>query len=82
MSASDLHTGSTTFTVAGASAGYAITTVNFTVTVGTEGNDTGVNEVKCQNGEGKAIYDLTGRRVERITSPGVYIVDGKKVLIK
>ena len=82
MSASGLHTGSTTFTVAGTSASYAITTVNFTVPVGTEGNDTGVNEVKCQNGEGKAIYDLTGRRVERITSPGVYIVDGKKVLVK
>ena len=82
MSASDLHTGSTTFTVAGTSASYAITTVKFTVTVGTEGNDTGVNEVKGQNGEGKAIYDLTGRRVERITSPGVYIVDGKKVLVK
>ena len=82
MSASGLHTGSTTFTVAGTSASYAITTVKFTVTVGTEGNDTGVNEVKGQNGEGKAIYDLTGRRVERITSPGVYIVDGKKVLVK
>ena len=30
----------------------------------------------------KAIYDLTGRRVENITNAGIYIVDGKKVLVK
>ena len=28
------------------------------------------------------IYDLTGRRVESFTAPGVYIVNGKKVLVK
>ena len=28
------------------------------------------------------IYDLTGRRVEAITAPGIYIVGGKKVLVK
>ena len=28
------------------------------------------------------IYDLTGRRVEAITAPGIYIVNGKKVLVK
>ena len=82
MSASDLHTRSTTFSVTGTSASYAITTVKFTVTVGTEGNDTGIDEVKGESGEVKTIYDLTGRRVEAITAPGVYIVDGKKVLVK
>ena len=30
----------------------------------------------------KAIYDLTGRRIESITKPGIYIVNSKKVLIK
>ena len=30
----------------------------------------------------KVIYDLTGRRVENITNAGIYIVDGKKVLVK
>ena len=43
---------------------------------------TGVEEVKAENGEAKTIYDLTGRRVEAITAPGIYIVNGKKVLVK
>ena len=43
---------------------------------------TGISEVKGENGEVKAIFDLTGRRVEAITAPGIYIVGGKKVLVK
>ena len=43
---------------------------------------TGIEEVKGENGEVKAIFDLTGRRVEAITAPGIYIVNGKKVLVK
>ena len=43
---------------------------------------TGINEVKGENGNVKTIYDLTGRRVETITVPGIYIVGGKKVLVK
>ena len=43
---------------------------------------TGISEVKGENGEVKVIYDLTGRRVEEITAPGIYIVGGKKVLVK
>ena len=42
---------------------------------------TGVENVVVEN-EVKAIYDLTGRRVEAITAPGIYIVGGKKVLVK
>ena len=42
---------------------------------------TGIENVDAENSV-KAIYDLTGRRVETITAPGVYIVNGKKVLVK
>lgn len=30
----------------------------------------------------KAIYDLSGRRIETIVAPGIYIVNGKKVIVK
>ena len=50
---------------------------------------TGISEVKgeptvdaSQNGNVKAIYDLTGRKVETISAPGIYIVNGVKVLVK
>ncbi len=43
---------------------------------------TGISEVKGENGNVKTIYDLTGRRVENVTAPGIYIVNGKKVLVK
>ena len=42
---------------------------------------TGIEGVEVEN-EVKAIYDLTGRRVEAITAPGIYIVNGKKTLVK
>ena len=43
---------------------------------------TGVDEVKAESGEVKAIYDLQGRRLNAITEPGIYIVNDKKVLVK
>ncbi len=53
-----------------------------------EGETTDVDELKGENGklkgesgEVQAIYDLQGRVVENPTS-GIYIIDGKKVLIK
>ena len=45
-------------------------------------NTTGIEDVKGENGEVKAIYDLTGRQVNEITKAGIYIVNGKKVLVK
>ena len=42
---------------------------------------TGIDGVEVEN-EVKAIFDLTGRRIEAITAPGIYIVNGKKVLVK
>ena len=45
------------------------------------GIDEVFDEVKGESGKVKAIYDLSGRVVENPTS-GIYIVDGKKVIIK
>ena len=42
---------------------------------------TGVEELKAEGGNVKAIYDLQGRVVENPTN-GIYIIDGKKVLVK
>ena len=30
----------------------------------------------------KSVYDLTGRKIENITKPGIYIVNGKKIIVK
>ena len=42
---------------------------------------TGVEEVKAEGRNVKAIYDLQGRRVENPTK-GIYIINGKKVFVK
>ncbi len=43
---------------------------------------TGIDEITDNREQSTVIYDLTGRRVETITEPGIYIVGGKKVLVK
>ena len=43
---------------------------------------TGIDEITDNREQSTAIYDLTGRRVEAITAPGIYVVNGKKVLVK
>ena len=45
-------------------------------------NATGIENVAA-NGEAiESIYDITGRKIEKITKSGIYIVNGKKVLVK
>ena len=44
-------------------------------------NQTSIKEIDCNNKK-LTIYDLTGRSVEAITTPGIYIVGGRKVLVK
>ena len=46
-----------------------------------EGETTDIDELEGESGEVKTIYDLQGRVVENPTS-GIYIIDGKKVLVK
>ena len=43
--------------------------------------ETGIGEVKGENGKVKGIYDFQGRKVEQ-PSTGIYIIDGKKVLVR
>ena len=43
--------------------------------------ETGIENIQGEN-EVKTIYDLTGRRVETITASGIYIINGKKTLVK
>lgn len=44
-------------------------------------NSTGIEEVETETGMTGIIYDLQGRKVENL-SKGIYIVNGKKVLVK
>ena len=61
--------------------GRTIYVTSLTITK-TGGEETGIDEVKGENVKVKAIYDLTGRRIDSITAPGIYIVNGKKTLVK
>ena len=45
------------------------------------GGTTAIEEVETEVAE-TVIYDLTGRRVNEITKAGVYIINGRKVLVK
>ena len=49
----------------------------FTWTIG----DTAIDGIEA-DAENAEIHDITGRRVENITKAGIYIVGGKKVLVK
>lgn len=60
--------------------GKCIYITSLTITKNDE--ETVISEVKGEDGEAKAIYDLTGRRIEEITKAGIYIVNGKKVVLK
>ena len=42
----------------------------------------GIDEVNAADDSEQKIYDLTGRRLENMKKPGVYIVNGKKIMVK
>lgn len=56
-----------------------ITIEDFTVTIQKEGSDeTAIEAIETvANNE---IYNINGQRIDRITKPGLYIINGKKVL--
>ena len=43
---------------------------------------TDIEEVETESEDVETIYDLRGRRIQEITGPGIYIVNGRKVLVK
>ena len=51
------------------------------VVFGEEDKVTSIENIAVENGS-DVIYDLTGRKVDAITTTGIYIVNGKKVVIK
>lgn len=46
------------------------------------GGTTGIDDMDDENGTVKGIYDLQGRKIDEIIQPGIYIIDGKRVLVK
>lgn len=43
---------------------------------------TGIENVTVENNAVKGIFDMQGRKIEKVTAPGLYIIDGVKVLVK
>lgn len=46
------------------------------------GNSSSIENVDIEDNAVKGIYDLSGRKFEQVTAPGLYIINGKKVLVK
>ena len=59
----------------------AVSLYGFSFSGNTTVVDEVIDEVKGDSGNVKTVYDLQGRRLVRIASPGIYIVDGKKVYV-
>lgn len=45
-------------------------------------NANSIENVTVENVAVKGIFDMQGRKIENITAPGLYIIDGVKVLVK
>ena len=52
------------------------------VTISAGNTPAGIENVVVENNVVKGIFDIQGRKIDAITAPGLYIVDGKKVLVK
>ncbi len=55
-------------------------TCAYTCTITVTGG-TGIDGINGEAGD-SVIYDITGRKIEKITEGGIYIINGKKVLVK
>ena len=43
---------------------------------------TSIENIAVENNAVEGIFDMQGRKIEAITAPGLYIINGKKVLVK
>ena len=81
FTASGLSTTSTSFNLTGTAANNFVKVTKFVVTVQKEGSpETGIKTIEIPVSE--SIYNLKGEKLDNITEPGIYIVNGKKILKK
>lgn len=81
FTATGLSTTSTSFNLTGTAANNFVKVTKFIVTVQKEGSpETGIKTIEIPVSE--SIYNLKGEKLDNITEPGIYIVNGKKILKK
>jgi hypothetical protein len=79
FTATGLSTTSTSFSLTGTVANNFVKVTRFIVTVQKEGSpETGIETIEIPVEE--SIYNLKGEQLDNITEPGIYIVNGKKIL--
>ena len=81
LSATGLSTTSTSFNLTGTVANNFIKVTGFTVTIENIGGaETAIDAVKAV--ENNCIYNIRGQKFDKITEPGIYIINGKKYIKK
>ena len=79
FTATGLSTTNTSFSLTGTVANNFVKVTRFIVTVQKEGSpETGIETIEIPVQE--SIYNLKGEKLDNITEPGIYIVNGKKIL--
>ena len=81
FTATNLSTTSVSFNLTGTLANNFIKVTSFVVTIQREGGaSTDIDLIEFT--DNNQIYDLRGQKLENITEPGIYIINGKKILKK
>lgn len=79
LSATGLSVTSTSFNLTGTVANNLIKVTDFTVTIQREGgSETGIDDIRTVGNN--HIYNIRGEKLDKITEPGIYIVNGKKIM--
>ncbi len=79
FTATGLSTTNTSFSLTGTAANNFVKVTRFIVTVQKEGSpETDIETIEIPVEE--SIYNLKGEKLDNITEPGIYIVNGKKIL--